>query len=102
MLVGIGVEVTFEVVAAAAMLRRRLPAMRVRVVNVTDLMILEPYGAHPHALSQANFVGLFTNDRPIHFNYHGYPGELKVRPVAACMSHSALMELAAVTVVWSA
>lgn len=76
-LVGIGVEVTFEVIAAAAMLRRRLPAMRVRVVNVTDLMILEPYGAHPHALSQANFVGLFTNDRPIHFNYHGYPGELK-------------------------
>ncbi|EED84261.1 predicted protein, partial [Postia placenta Mad-698-R] len=49
-LVGIGVEVTFEVIAAAAMLRRRLPHMRVRVVNVTDLMILEPYGAHPHAL----------------------------------------------------
>lgn len=78
-LVGIGVEVTFEVIAAAALLRARAPALRVRVVNVTDLMILGPHGSHPHALSDVDFDGLFTKDCPIHFNYHGYPTELKVR-----------------------
>ncbi|KAH9942735.1 phosphoketolase [Amylocystis lapponica] len=76
-LVGIGVEVTFEVIAAAALLRKLVPALRVRVVNVTDLMILGPFGSHPHALSDASFASLFTRDRPIHFNYHGYPNELK-------------------------
>ncbi|KAI0925731.1 hypothetical protein AcW1_008089 [Taiwanofungus camphoratus] len=76
-LVGIGVEVTFEVIAAAALLRARAPALRVRVVNVTDLMILGPHGSHPHALSDVDFDGLFTKGCPIHFNYHGYPTELK-------------------------
>lgn len=70
---------TFEVVAAAALLRQRLPQLRIRVVNVTDLMILEPYGAHPHALAGIEFDTLFTTDRPVHFNYHGYVNELKVR-----------------------
>ena len=79
MLVGIGVEVTFEVIAAAALLRQRLPQLRVRVVNVTDLMILEPYGTHPHALTELDFDALFTKDRPVHFNYHGYVNDLKVR-----------------------
>jgi xylulose-5-phosphate/fructose-6-phosphate phosphoketolase len=73
-LVGIGVEVTFEVIAAAALLRKLAPSLRVRVVNVTDLMILE--GSHPHALCHGDFEALFT-DRPIHFNFHGYPIELK-------------------------
>jgi len=76
-LVGIGVEITFEVIAAAALLRKLAPALRVRVVNVTDLMILCPFGTHPHALNDNAFEALFTKDRPIHFNYHGYPSELK-------------------------
>jgi len=76
-LVGIGVEVTFEVIAAAALLRKLVPALRVRVVNVTDLMILSPHGEHPHALGDEAFVSLFTTDRHVHFNYHGYPIELK-------------------------
>lgn len=76
-LVGIGVEVTFEVIAAAALLRKLVPALRVRVVNVTDLMILSAEGSHPHALSHTDFETLFTKDRPIHFNFHGYPIELK-------------------------
>ncbi|KAJ7733403.1 phosphoketolase [Mycena maculata] len=76
-LVGIGVEVTFEVIAAAALLRKQVPELRVRVVNVTDLMILAANGSHPHALSDEAFNSLFTPDKPIHFNYHGYPIELK-------------------------
>ncbi|KAF8909774.1 phosphoketolase [Gymnopilus junonius] len=76
-LVGIGVEVTFEVIAAAALLRKHAPELRVRVVNVTDLMILANTGFHPHALSEEAFNTLFTADKPIHFNYHGYPVELK-------------------------
>ncbi|PFH53195.1 hypothetical protein AMATHDRAFT_188435 [Amanita thiersii Skay4041] len=76
-LAGIGVEVTFEVIAAAALLRKHAPALRVRVVNVTDLMILSAGGAHPHSLSDEAFDSLFTNDKPVHFNYHGYPIELR-------------------------
>lgn len=76
-LVGIGVEVMFEVIQAAALLRKRAPSLRVRVVNVTDLMILRDEGTHPHALSTETFDDLFTADRPIHFNYHGYPNELQ-------------------------
>lgn len=76
-LVGIGVEVTFEVIAAASLLRKRCPDLRVRVVNVTDLMILSHQGTHPHALDDDQFNMLFTNDRPVHFNYHGYPIELQ-------------------------
>ncbi|KIK98673.1 hypothetical protein PAXRUDRAFT_823582 [Paxillus rubicundulus Ve08.2h10] len=76
-LVGIGTEVTFEVIAAAALLRKFVPALRVRVVNVTDLMILGPHGSHPHALSDGDFDKLFTKDRPIIVNYHGYPIEVK-------------------------
>lgn len=76
-LVGIGVELMFEVIAAAELLRRRVPELRVRVINVTDLMILENEGSHPHALSTEAFDHLFTSDRPIHFNYHGYVTELQ-------------------------
>ncbi|KAF7799807.1 hypothetical protein EIP86_011049 [Pleurotus ostreatoroseus] len=76
-LVGIGVEMTFEVIAAAALLRKILPSLRVRVVNVTDLMILSPAGSHPHALHDADWDALFTRDKAIHFNYHGYPQELR-------------------------
>ncbi|TDL14289.1 phosphoketolase [Rickenella mellea] len=76
-IVGIGVEVTFEVIAAAALLRTEIPSLRVRVVNVTDLMILGPERSHPHSLTDTDFERLFTKDKAIHFNYHGYPGELK-------------------------
>ena len=76
-LVGIGVEVMFEVIQAAALLRQRAPALRVRVVNVSDLLILENTGQHPHALGTVEFDNLFTADRPIHFNYHGYPVALQ-------------------------
>jgi len=76
-LVGIGVEVTFEVIAAAALLRKEVPDLRVRVVNVADLMILGPERSHPHSLTDSAFNSLFTEDRPVHFNYHGYPTELK-------------------------
>lgn len=76
-LVGIGAELTFEVIAAAALLRKLTPHLRVRVVNVTDLMILGLEGTHPHALTHDDFDALFTADRPVHFNYHGYSNELK-------------------------
>ncbi|KAH6913199.1 phosphoketolase [Coprinopsis sp. MPI-PUGE-AT-0042] len=76
-LVGIGVELTFEVIAAAALLRKHVPDLRVRVVNVTDLMILGETGSHPHALDQHAYETLFTADKPVHYNYHGYPIELK-------------------------
>ena len=76
-LVGIGSELTFEVVVAASILRRICPALRVRVINVTDLMILESETQHPHSLSNEEFSSLFTADRPIHFNYHGYANEIR-------------------------
>lgn len=76
-LVGIGVEVTFEVVKAAELLRAICPALKVRVVNVCDLMILVEESKHPHALSKEKFVELFTKDKPALFSFHGYPTELQ-------------------------
>lgn len=76
-LVGIGSELMFEVIVAASILRRLCPALRVRVVNVTDLMILEAETLHPHSLSNDEFDALFTSDRPVHFNYHGYANEIR-------------------------
>lgn len=76
-LVGIGAELTFEVIAAAALLREKVPELRVRVVNVTDLMILEEDTVHPHGLSKDAFESLFTSDRAVHFNYHGYQSEIR-------------------------
>jgi xylulose-5-phosphate/fructose-6-phosphate phosphoketolase len=64
---------TLETLAAAAILRERLPDLRVRVVNVVDLMRLQPDTEHPHGLSDKEFDSLFTVDRPIVFAYHGYP-----------------------------
>jgi xylulose-5-phosphate/fructose-6-phosphate phosphoketolase len=68
---GIGAEMTFEVVAAAAILRRLAPELKVRVVNVTDLMVLGAVGSHPHAMTNEDFNALFTEDKAVHFNYHG-------------------------------
>jgi xylulose-5-phosphate/fructose-6-phosphate phosphoketolase len=64
---------TLETLAAAAILRQRLPSLRVRVVNVVDLMRLQPDTEHPHGLSDKEFDSLFTIDRPVVFAYHGYP-----------------------------
>ncbi|SDK75674.1 xylulose-5-phosphate/fructose-6-phosphate phosphoketolase [Actinopolyspora mzabensis] len=64
---------TLEVVAAAALLREHLPNLRVRVVNVVDLMRLQPVTQHPHGMPDAEYDALFTTDRPIIFAYHGYP-----------------------------
>lgn len=64
---------TMEVVAAAALLREHLPDLRVRVVNVVDLMRLQSATAHPHGMPDAHYDALFTQDRPVIFAYHGYP-----------------------------
>ncbi|MEV2221633.1 phosphoketolase family protein [Nocardia vinacea] len=64
---------TLETLAAAAILRARLPELRLRVVNVVDLMRLQPSDEHPHGLSDSEFDTLFTRDRPVIFAFHGYP-----------------------------
>ncbi|GAA2041647.1 phosphoketolase family protein [Polymorphospora rubra] len=64
---------TLETLAAAALLREHLPELRVRVVNVVDLMRLQPDTEHPHGLPDAQFDAIFTRDRQVIFAYHGYP-----------------------------
>ena len=64
---------TLETVAAAALLAEHLPDLRVRVINVVDLMRLQPETEHPHGLSDREFDALFTSERPVIFAYHGYP-----------------------------
>jgi len=64
---------TLETLAAASILREHLPDLKVRVVNVVDLMRLQPDSEHPHGLSDSQFDALFTVDRPVVFAYHGYP-----------------------------
>ncbi len=64
---------TLEALAAAAILREHLPELKVRVVNVVDLMRLQPASEHPHGLSDKEYDSLFTADRPVVFAYHGYP-----------------------------
>ncbi|MGH3456570.1 MAG: phosphoketolase, partial [Nocardioidaceae bacterium] len=64
---------TLEVMAATDLLRRRLPDLKVRVVNVVDLMRLQDEREHPHGMSDREFDALFTTDRPVVFAYHGYP-----------------------------
>ena len=64
---------TLEVLACAALLRAELPELKVRVVNVVDLMRLQDEREHPHGLSDGQFDALFTTDRPVIFAYHGYP-----------------------------
>jgi len=64
---------TLETLAAASMLREHFPELRVRVVNVVDLMTLQPASEHPHGLPDRDFDTIFTKDKPIIFAYHGYP-----------------------------
>jgi xylulose-5-phosphate/fructose-6-phosphate phosphoketolase len=64
---------TLETLAAVELLRKHLPALKVRVINVVNLMKLQPASEHPHGLSDADFDTLFTKDKPIVFAFHGYP-----------------------------
>ncbi|MGH6674004.1 MAG: phosphoketolase family protein [Xanthobacteraceae bacterium] len=64
---------TLETLAAVTLLRDYVPDIRIRVVNVVDLMVLEPQTAHPHGLEDREFDELFTTDRPVIFAFHGYP-----------------------------
>src|SRR5579884_1917275 len=64
---------TLETLAAVDLLRRHFPDIRIRVVNVVDLMTLQPPSEHPHGLPDREFDSMFTTDRPIIFAYHGYP-----------------------------
>jgi xylulose-5-phosphate/fructose-6-phosphate phosphoketolase len=64
---------TLETIAAVSLLRKHLPDLKIRVVNVVDLMTLQPRDEHPHGITDAEFDGLFTRDRPVIFAYHGYP-----------------------------
>ncbi|HTY92664.1 MAG TPA: phosphoketolase family protein [Steroidobacteraceae bacterium] len=64
---------TLETLAAVSILRQHLPALRIRVINVVDLMKLEPPGEHPHGLDDLEFDALFTRDKPVVFAFHAYP-----------------------------
>jgi xylulose-5-phosphate/fructose-6-phosphate phosphoketolase len=64
---------TMEALAAAALLRENFPDLKLRFINVVDLFKLEPHSEHGHGLSERDFDSLFTTDKPIIFNFHGYP-----------------------------
>ena len=64
---------TLETLAAVEIMREHLPGLRIRVVNVVDLMTLQPQSEHPHGLSDKDFDMMFTKDKPIVFAFHGYP-----------------------------
>jgi xylulose-5-phosphate/fructose-6-phosphate phosphoketolase len=64
---------TMETLAAVDFLRKNIPSLKIRVVNVVDLMTLQPSSEHPHGLSDADFDSIFTKNRPVVFAYHGYP-----------------------------
>ncbi len=64
---------TLETLAAIDLLRQHLPALKIRMINVVDLMKLQPTSEHPHGLSDRDFDALFTADKPVIFAYHGYP-----------------------------
>ena len=64
---------TLETLASVDWIRKNLPGLKVRVVNVVDLMTLQPRSEHPHGLSDADFDSIFTTDKPIVFAFHGYP-----------------------------
>ncbi len=64
---------TLEILAAVSLLRKHVPSLKIRVVNVVDLMTLQTAGEHPHSLSDEAFDALFTTNKPVIFAYHGYP-----------------------------
>jgi xylulose-5-phosphate/fructose-6-phosphate phosphoketolase len=64
---------TLEILSAVSILRRHLPDLKIRVINVVDFMKLQPQTEHPHGLSEMDYDSLFTKDKPIIFGFHGYP-----------------------------
>lgn len=76
-LVGIGNETNLEVVEACRLLAKYCPTLRVRMVNVNDLMMLDLEMKHPHSLNEQTFCSLFGSDRPVIWNFHGYPSALR-------------------------
>ncbi|MEO7124143.1 MAG: phosphoketolase, partial [Lacisediminihabitans sp.] len=64
---------TLEMLAAVSILRERVPSLKVRVVNVVDLMRLQSEGEHPHGLNDQEYDAIFTTDKPVVFAFHGYP-----------------------------
>jgi xylulose-5-phosphate/fructose-6-phosphate phosphoketolase len=64
---------TLETLAAVDLLRQHFPDLKIRVVNIVDLMTIQPQSEHPHGLTDADFDSLFTTDKPVIFAYHGYP-----------------------------
>jgi xylulose-5-phosphate/fructose-6-phosphate phosphoketolase len=72
-MVGCGDIPTQEALAATALLRKHFDDLKIRFINVVDLFRLQPAGSHPHGLSDRDFDSMFTTDRPIIFNFHGYP-----------------------------
>jgi xylulose-5-phosphate/fructose-6-phosphate phosphoketolase len=65
---------TLEILAAVSILRQHLPSLKMRVINVVDLMRLQPCAEHPHGLSEEDYDQLFTKDKHVVFGFHGYPG----------------------------
>lgn len=76
-LVGMGVEVTQETLHAAKLLKKDAPQLRIRVVNVFDLLVLSTPGSHPHALTEDAFDAIFTKDKPVVMAFHGYPSAVQ-------------------------
>ena len=68
-----GDTATLETLAAVDFLRESFPELKIRVINVVDLMTLQPRSEHPHGLSDHDFDSLFTREKPVIFAYHGYP-----------------------------
>jgi xylulose-5-phosphate/fructose-6-phosphate phosphoketolase len=64
---------TLEILAAIQLLREHLPELKIRMINVVDLMRLQPASEHPHGLDDNDFDTLFTKNKPVIFAYHGYP-----------------------------
>jgi xylulose-5-phosphate/fructose-6-phosphate phosphoketolase len=64
---------TLETLAAVQMLRQHFPQLKVRVINIVDIMTLQPRSEHPHGLTDSDFDTLFTKNKPVIFAYHGYP-----------------------------
>jgi xylulose-5-phosphate/fructose-6-phosphate phosphoketolase len=64
---------TLEVIAAVSILREHLPELKIRVINVVDLMKIQSASEHPHGLTETDYDSLFTRDKPIVFAFHGYP-----------------------------
>jgi xylulose-5-phosphate/fructose-6-phosphate phosphoketolase len=64
---------TMETLAAVSILREKYPKLKIRVVNVVDLMVLQPQSEHPHGMSDKDFDAIFTKNKPVIFAFHGYP-----------------------------